>query len=348
MKSGIVKRGNKFGATAYSPEQKRKVWVGTFDTEAEAVAARADAQRSFRRVDPATVDGFNATWLERFPRPSETTNDHNRYMISAFLKEFGDRRLDTITRGDARGFAIRHPAAAKIASALMSDAFDCGHVIGNPFAGLRLARAQTARSQKPALTEAEVMQLADACVPALGKRYGEMFRAMVIFHAYTGLRSGELQALNWDRLDLEAESALIDRSARSNGTLVATKTKVARTIVLFPPAIDALDRVPRRKPWVFSNSQGNRMLRNTHLHGWAKVKHQAGMPDAVPYDLRHAHASWLADRGASARDLAQQLGNSVAVCERVYVHLRADLSRDRLRMTSIGSAADIGVEEAVG
>ena len=61
------------------------------------------------------------------------------------------------------------------------------------------------------------------------------------------------------------------------------------------------------------------------------------MPTITPYDLRHFCGSLLADRGLQARDIAEQLGNSAEVCERVYVHVYADRARDRLRIAFGGA-----------
>ena len=49
------------------------------------------------------------------------------------------------------------------------------------------------------------------------------------------------------------------------------------------------------------------------------------------YVLRHFVASVMADRGASARDIAHQLGNSVEVCEATYIHGYRDRINDRNR-----------------
>jgi hypothetical protein len=47
--------------------------------------------------------------------------------------------------------------------------------------------------------------------------------------------------------------------------------------------------------------------------------------------LRHFVASVMADRGASARDIAHQLGNSVEVCEATYIHGYRDRINERNR-----------------
>jgi hypothetical protein len=55
----------------------------------------------------------------------------------------------------------------------------------------------------------------------------------------------------------------------------------------------------------------------------------------MTYDTSAARCSPTA--GLQARDIAEQLGNSAEVCERVYVHASEDRARDRLRIAFGGA-----------
>jgi integrase len=50
------------------------------------------------------------------------------------------------------------------------------------------------------------------------------------------------------------------------------------------------------------------------------------MPKARPYDLRHTYASLrIAEQRLSLRELAEQLGNSLATLASTYAHIISDL-----------------------
>src|SRR5213592_3951646 len=72
--------------------------------------------------------------------------------------------------------------------------------------------------------------------------FGREYRAMILFAGYVGLRPGELFALRRD--DLEGHLCLIERSPSKTGKIGPTKTSGACTVIVPPPAQDALRDVP--------------------------------------------------------------------------------------------------------
>ncbi len=46
--------------------------------------------------------------------------------------------------------------------------------------------------------------------------------------------------------------------------------------------------------------------------------------DQTPYDLRHTNASILIHSGLNIIEVANRLGHSIPVCQKVYLHLFAD------------------------
>jgi integrase len=84
--------------------------------------------------------------------------------------------------------------------------------------------------------------------------YGPVFRAGILFHAYTGLRSGEFCGLEWD--DLAGDELHVQRQVRADGTVGLPKTDRKRTIIVPEVAQDALRSVPRKFPWMFPTVSG--------------------------------------------------------------------------------------------
>ena len=70
--------------------------------------------------------------------------------------------------------------------------------------------------------------------------------------------------------------------------------------------------------------------RNWRTRRFMPAAEAVGMPDARPYDLRHTYASLrLAEQRLSLREIADQMGNSLATLASTYAHVIADLKGQR-------------------
>jgi integrase len=107
------------------------------------------------------------------------------------------------------------------------------------------------------------------------------FGALLAFLTYTGARLGEALALTWDDVSLDRGVALIRQ----------TKTEGARTAVMPPNLLAAIDALSRRGQRVFGLTKCGRLY--TRLEAASKA---AGVPipDRVAFHLfRHTWATWM-------------------------------------------------------
>jgi integrase len=353
----IRRRGKKFEVWVYNPAVGRKVYVGVFakrGTSTEPNTARyeeIEAEKRFHphgRVYTGTVAGWAKRWLEDHPRPEATTNRHNASNLKLFLAEFGDRRLDRITKAEAKRVAERRPHVARTVSAMYNDAIRYleGYEAGNPFT--RLVTEGKGRQDITPLSETEVRRLGEITIEAHGLLFGATFRAMILFAAWTGCRPGELAGMGWEDLDFDAGTVRVERQRRQDG-LKLPKTKKRREIVMPGAAADAVHSMPiRHMEWLFTTPTGRPFCKGSWGYYWRPVRDafEREMPrdhwlpcrlEIDPgdhldmYELRHFCGSLLADRGCSARDIAEQLGNSEQVCTRIYIHPYRDRVRARVR-----------------
>jgi integrase len=96
---------------------------------------------------------------------------------------------------------------------------------------------------------------------------------------------------------------------------------------------------------MFRTVTGKEMVKGSLSYHWTPIRSgfrgkvseerwealTAGERDLDLYVLRHRVASVMADRGATAREIAEQLGNTPEVCERTYIHPFSDDVRERNR-----------------
>lgn len=279
-----------------------------------------------------TVAEFVERWERDFKRPRASTNRHNHYMARAFVAEFGERPMVSITRREAREFALRHRGSVGTVRALFNDALDEESVSANPFAKLRLPQSR-GRRDLVVLSAGEVRDLADLSLDLFGP-YGPTFRSCVLFAAWVGLRPGELFALTWD--DVQGDEVLIRRSLGSTGEVTRPKNGRERRVILPPEASHALRSMPRRADTdlVFTTSTGRRFSKTSHFYYWNVLRAAAGRAGMDFYELRHFCATHLLDTcGLSAADVAVQLGHTDggALVMSVYGHPSEDLARERIR-----------------
>jgi integrase len=330
----IVRRSNgKYGVSVYDKALGHKRWVGTFATRREAKEAEREALRSSSARGSETCGDFSRRWLTDYPREAAASRQTYRYALKQFQEDFARVRLRDLDKRTARHWALNQPRSnVRTVRAMFTDAINDGlHPGPNPFSNLRLEQPR-GRQNLTALTEPEAVRLADHALDCLGS-FGPTFRAMVLFAAYVGLRPGELYAL--ERRDVGKDEVLIRQNLDGTGQVKVPKNGKARTVILPPPAREALVDVPARLdvPWLFVTPRGHRFSKGSHLHYWRLVRTAFGRPTMHFYELRHFCATHLLELGVSHADVAVQLGHTDggALVMSTYGHPSEQAARERLK-----------------
>lgn len=291
-----------------------------------------EAERRYRdqleaRVSEETCASFAERWLEEWPRPEASTQRLYAAAARRFAEHFGPTPLGEIERLSARSWALSVPrSVSRVIGTMYEDARNIGVVESNPFSNLRLPASEKKGTIEPPTMD-EYRRLLDA-VGVLGG-YGPEFRAMIQFAAWTGIRQGELFALQWPEV---GETEITVRQSRKlDGTLGLPKNGEVRSVPVLPPA-RVLDDVPRHPdPFVFHSPRGKPLLKGTHGWSWQKVKAAAGVQTRW-HDLSHFCATQLLELGLSHFDVSIQLGHTdggALVMER-YGHPSTDAAKRRL------------------
>jgi site-specific recombinase XerD len=145
----------------------------------------------------------------------------------------------------------------------------------------------------------------------------------------SGMRLGEALGLDQSDLHLEEGFVLVRRS----------KTKV-RAVPVSDDAVNALRRqltlVPRRgpnEPVFFAPRGTGRLSQATVSHAFPRMLMAAGLPRMHIHLLRHGSASLLLSRGASMKEVAEQLGHAtITTTDRFYAHIAVERLRDNVKL----------------
>lgn len=158
------------------------------------------------------------------------------------------------------------------------------------------------------------------------------FRTYYTVRFLTGLRTGEVDGLQWRYIDFDRREILI-REALVDGELGPTKTDgSARDVLMSGPVYEALTeqhKVTGHLNFVFANHAGNPLChRNVTKRVWYPLLRHLGVRKRRPYQSRHTAATlWLAS-GENAEWVARQLGHTTTeMLFRTYSRFIPNLTR---------------------
>jgi integrase len=161
----------------------------------------------------------------------------------------------------------------------MNDLMRAEVIERNRFAGLS-SRPADRRDRRPPSQE-EMVLLLDGC-DALGVAYAPFMRALFTFGTYTLMRPGEMIALEWPDIDLDAgaHGRVTVRQRYYRGKTDLPKSNKERTITLAPPAREVLDGLLEIPGYyahglVFRNKTGGQLTATTLTAYWKEVRARA-------------------------------------------------------------------------
>jgi len=181
--------------------------------------------------------------------------------------------------------------------------------------------------------------------------------------AYTGMRKGELMGLHWKNIDFDKQTITIEYTRDRNGIRKPKTNNSYRTILVDPIIIEQLKKY---KVWckqllfkygiklkdnqlVFISEDGAIPISEVRLNkALKKITKKTGINTITIHGLRHTHATILLNRNTNVKAIAERLGNTVDMINRIYGHLTKDSSDALISIFSDSlkaSGAKIGANE---
>ena len=152
-------------------------------------------------------------------------------------------------------------------------------------------------------------------------------RTMVLLTLNSGLRRGELYALEWTDLELGGRTPSLHVRA------AAAKGEKPRDIPLNPEAVAVLKEWQRATGasagLVFPGKEGEPLT--NHDTAWERLRQRAKLRAFRWHDLRHSFASKLVQSGVGLEVVRELLGHGDFAQTLVYAHLRPDAKREAVR-----------------
>jgi integrase len=345
--------------------QVKRRGFATMDEANEAVRAFRREVEDRRVPVPSddSVTAFAEAWIAALPTEGvePATVKHYTEAIARLLPTIGATRLQDLTALELdRAYAVlldagrsaRTVRASHIAARkMLAEALRLGKVGRNVSGDARPPRARAARAKQfETWTYEEMTRFLDAVAD---HEHADLWRVA----AWTGMRQGELVALQWSDIDLEQSAIMVRRSVgRGPDGYYAKRPKSdagKRTVELDGPLVDVLRRHRKAQQerrlalgagWrgndlVFCEVDGAPIDANRLSKRWSDLVRRNAPKADVPvirfHDLRHSHATQLLAANVRPDVVTERLGHaSVAFTLQQYAHRYAGDQRsglDRLR-----------------
>jgi len=311
LTDGTKKRGSGTAPvnTKKSAEEAERAWIARVEAGAPKVRAESPTLQSI-------ADGY-LSHIGMHRSPSLRANRGSTFKAH-ILPWFGRMRLDKITSVEIDAFKA-HQLSEDVGLAP-------GTVNNHVMSLTNLLRWSRRRGLLDALPEVDMLprkhksdveHLEDDEVAALlaNEALVGQLRAMVMVALDTGVRAGELLALQWGDVDLKRGRVRVQRGTY-RGIDRATKTGHARTIPLTKrvQAVFASER-HELSDLVFCDVAGGGIPYATALWRLQDVTELGGW-----HVLRHTFATRLASRGVPLKAIMEWMGHSSIKTTMIYAH----------------------------
>jgi len=289
-----------------------------------------------------TLKAYSKTWLEhiRHTRKPSTHDDYTKRLDQDILPLLDSIDLQGITRERVKALALagmkkgQAPKTVqntlRVLSSLLSHAKEDGLIVDNPALrpGKILPKVSKRRAIEP-LTREHLAAFLDVVKVKAARLY-----PLFLCAARTGLRQGELLALQWDDLNFTGRFIEVRRNytheqittpKSGEGRKVDMSRELAQTLkeLQIDRQLEAVTRGWKTVPlWVFCDERGNLMHHNPVRKAFHQLLKTAGVRRVRFHDLRHTFASLLLQQGESPVYVKEQMGHSsINITVDLYGHL---------------------------
>jgi len=285
-------------------------------------AVRAEYYKALgvKQERPITFKELAEIFMRDYARVNKRSWETDKYRLVAVGSFFNPYPLPDVTpqlveqfragrleRGNAKSTVNRHVALLK---RMFSLAIEWGYAKENPARKVRQFSERELAKER-ILTDAEEAAMLAECNAAL--------RPVVIAALNTGMRRGELLALEWQDVDLR----------RGLVRVVKSKSGRQRTIPINQTLRGVLTALP-------SFGKGGPVFGAKNIQaGFENARTRAGLDEVRFHDLRHTFATRLVDRAVDIITIQSLLGHSTVLVTQRYTHARDDRAAQAVTLLDV-------------
>lgn len=309
-------------------KKKKYKTKGGFLTKAEAkkweieqISAKNSNQ--ITNVNPIFVDFF-WDWATTYRIPGTTDATKRRYtsQTNILRKYFGLTKINNINRNNYQKFInyygenhskITVKKLHGVIKACISDAYDEGIVPQNFTTRINLVWDDKKTHHIEYLSIAEIQKLIDVTKSSLNHIYTTPY--MILTAIYTGMRLGEIMALQWSDIDEKKQTISINKSYDyiSQKVKAPKNASSKRTIYISESLIKILNELKQNNHKFIFAENNNKLPSNNAVNHALKIRmKKAGINKAGFHfhSLRHCHVAYLVAHHVDWYEISKRLGHS--------------------------------------
>ena len=353
VRMGVFQKNGAWWIDFYHQGKRIRRKVGPSKRVAEMALADVQVKRAkndFLGVcDPKKIffRVFAAEYLE-YSKANKAQSSYERDVTTIekhLVPVWGEHLLQRITGKDIEAYKVRRLEQVTASTvnrelALISNMFrkavEWGYIKEAPVAHMK--KIKTGVRHFRYLTCEEIDKLLDACRQSPNPQ----LYVFVVTALNTGMRLGELTALEWKDVDFKRGTLRVDNKEDHH-----TKNYEPRTIPMNDQLIEVLSKHPRRldSPYVFARKGGEKFRKmRTSFENAVK---RAGIPHVRFHDLRHTFASHLVMGGVDIRTVQELLGHKDIRVTMRYAHLAPDHMRNAVKVLDRRAEESSGSERKI-
>lgn len=159
------------------------------------------------------------------------------------------------------------------------------------------------------------------------------FELLFLLGLGTGLRQGELLALDWNHINLVEKEIKVEQSAKEVyiyddsenkhiETIIQTpKTQNSfRTIPLPSSLVEKLAEIKNKKGYLFLDTAGQLLKGKNVSTKWTKILKECNIPHKKFHSIRHTYGSMLLQKGVDIETVAELMGHTAISITQIYMH----------------------------
>lgn len=305
LKNGLIQN-----AENYTVSQLMKIWL--FDFLHNSVSIKPS---TFQRYE-----GIYRNYIKSSPIAGTKITKLNSVQIQNYYNDLSkDKSYSQIS------------TLNKVLKVFFNWCYKDGYIIKNPCSNLTLKGNKTDIINNKT-KEVKILSITEINTI---KNYikGTDFELLFLLDLGTGLRLGELLALDWEHINLKEKVLKVDKSAKEVyiydsfdkkhiETIIQTpKTRHSiRTVPIPSSLIDILNKKENKEGYLFLDKQSNLLKGKNVSSEWTKILKKCNIPHKKFHSIRHTFGSILLQKGVDIETVAELMGHTAISITQMYMH----------------------------
>lgn len=164
------------------------------------------------------------------------------------------------------------------------------------------------------------------------------FELLFLLDLGTGLRRGELLALDWKNIDLKKKELKVVQSVKEVYVYDSPKEKHIETVIQVPKTltsfrtipipsslIDRLREIKSQKGFLFLDESGSLLKGKNIATKWTKILKECNIKHKKFHSIRHTYGSMLLQKGVDIETVAELMGHTAISITQIYMHSETKL-----------------------